>query len=181
MGSEIIAQEAQSNCPSLAARGQWHFPFGYRLACYQAIMSGPLRAGQTVQQKMEVLHQVAIFNVLREEVLRYIAERAVVRNYGADEIIFSEDDPCEGLYVIQSGTGKDFEILGRRPRAVARQGVVFTLTSSNQALVSEIGTVRELVSRNLSELQAQNLLHIQGKTIMIPDVDALRRVAKSEQ
>lgn len=36
-----------------------------------------------------------------------------------------------------------------------------------------IGTVRELVSRNLSRLQAEGLLRLDGKTVIIPDVDAL--------
>lgn len=226
---------------------------------------------------MDVLRQVAIFNLLREDELRFIADRALTRNYVAGEIIFSEGDPCEGLYVIQSGAVKIFkssaggreQVLGmeragssvaelpvfdggpypastsavvdstllfinkndfyqlcrqqpdvalkilrvvgarlrtlvglieelsfktvrhrlagllvrlaeRRGRRTAK-GLVFKITSSNQELASQIGTVRELVSRNLSELQAQNLLLIQGKTITIPDLEALRRVAQSEQ
>lgn len=61
------------------------------------------------------------------------------------------------------------------------KGLVFTLTSSNQELAAQIGTVRELVSPNLSDLQAQNLLRVQGKTITVPDLEALRRIAKPEQ
>jgi CRP-like cAMP-binding protein len=34
--------------------------------------------------------------------------------------------------------------------------------------------VRELVSRNLSRLQAEGLIKMEGKTIVIPDVEALR-------
>jgi CRP/FNR family cyclic AMP-dependent transcriptional regulator len=53
-------------------------------------------------------------------------------------------------------------------------GVHVTLPASNQELASHIGTVRELVSRNLSRLQAQGFITIDGKTVRILDVEALR-------
>jgi Bacterial regulatory proteins, crp family. len=36
-----------------------------------------------------------------------------------------------------------------------------------------LGTVRELVSRNLSRLQAEGLIQMDGRTIVIPDVSKL--------
>src|SRR5438105_13014075 len=46
----------------------------------------------------------------------------------------------------------------------AGAGVEITLPASNQELASHIGTVRELVSRNLSRLQAEGILQIEGRT-----------------
>lgn len=53
-------------------------------------------------------------------------------------------------------------------------GVEVQLPASNQELASQIGTVRELVSRNLSRLQAEGLIHMDGKTLVIPDVTRLK-------
>lgn len=47
-------------------------------------------------------------------------------------------------------------------------GVEFTFTISNQELASRIGTVRELVSRNLSRLQAAGLIKRDGRTVATP-------------
>jgi CRP/FNR family transcriptional regulator len=46
----------------------------------------------------------------------------------------------------------------------------FELKVSNQELASQIGTVRELVSRNLSRFQAEGLIQMEGKSITIPDL-----------
>jgi CRP/FNR family transcriptional regulator, cyclic AMP receptor protein len=53
-------------------------------------------------------------------------------------------------------------------------GVEIHLPASNQELASQIGTVRELVSRNLSRLQAEGLIRMDGKTLLIPDVARLK-------
>jgi CRP/FNR family transcriptional regulator len=53
-------------------------------------------------------------------------------------------------------------------------GIEVQLPASNQELASQIGTVRELVSRNLSRLQAEGLIHMEGKTLVIPDVVRLK-------
>jgi CRP/FNR family transcriptional regulator len=52
-------------------------------------------------------------------------------------------------------------------------GVEITLPASNQELASHIGTVRELVSRNLSRLQAEGMLQIDGRTVTISNLKAL--------
>ena len=52
-------------------------------------------------------------------------------------------------------------------------GVEITLPASNQELASHIGTVRELVSRNLSRLQAEGILQIEGRTVTISNLKAL--------
>ena len=54
-----------------------------------------------------------------------------------------------------------------------REGVEIKLPVSNQELASQIGTVRELVSRNLSRLQAEGMLKIEGRSLTICDLKAL--------
>ena len=49
-----------------------------------------------------------------------------------------------------------------------------TLPATHQELAAQIGTVRELVSRNLSRLQAQGLLQVEGRRVTIPNLKALQ-------
>jgi CRP/FNR family transcriptional regulator len=49
------------------------------------------------------------------------------------------------------------------------RGVVFSLNASHQELAAQIGTVRELVSRNLARLQAQSFIEMNGRQITILD------------
>ncbi len=51
--------------------------------------------------------------------------------------------------------------------------VTLTLPVNNNELAAQIGTVRELVSRNLSRLQAEGLIQMDGRTIVVPDLKAL--------
>lgn len=53
------------------------------------------------------------------------------------------------------------------------EGVEIALPITNQELAAQIGTVRELVSRNLSRLQAEGLLKIDGRNLVIADLKAL--------
>jgi len=48
------------------------------------------------------------------------------------------------------------------------------LPASNQEFAAHIGTVRELVSRNLSRLQAEGLIKIDGREVTIPNFQALK-------
>ena len=52
-------------------------------------------------------------------------------------------------------------------------GVKVMLPASNQELAAQIGTVRELVSRNLSRFQSEKLIQMDGRRIVIADVKAL--------
>lgn len=56
----------------------------------------------------------------------------------------------------------------------AAGAVTITLPSSNQELAAHIGTVRELVSRNMSRLQAEGLIKIDGREVTIPHLQALK-------
>jgi CRP/FNR family transcriptional regulator len=52
-------------------------------------------------------------------------------------------------------------------------GIEIQLPASNQELASQIGTVRELVSRNLSRFQAEGLLQVEGRNLVILNQKAL--------
>ncbi len=49
----------------------------------------------------------------------------------------------------------------------------FPLEHSHQELASQIGTVRELVSRNLARLQAQGFIEMKGREVTIVDLEGL--------
>jgi len=53
------------------------------------------------------------------------------------------------------------------------EGVAIMLPVNNQELASQIGTVRELVSRNLSRFQAEGLLKVDGRSVVITDAKSL--------
>jgi CRP/FNR family transcriptional regulator len=61
------------------------------------------------------------------------------------------------------------------------QGIEITLPVSNQELAAQIGTVRELVSRNLSRLQAEGLLKMDGRSVIIRDLKALEAELNSPE
>jgi CRP-like cAMP-binding protein len=54
-------------------------------------------------------------------------------------------------------------------------GVQFQLTENNEDLAARLGTVRELISRNLGRLYGDRLILMSKRTVTIPDVLALRR------
>jgi CRP/FNR family transcriptional regulator len=60
-------------------------------------------------------------------------------------------------------------------------GIEVTLPGSHQDLANQIGTVRELVSRNLSRLQAEGLLEVDARRIVIKDPKALETLQHSEE
>ena len=62
-----------------------------------------------VPHAFEILRHVSIFNGLTETEFQFLAERAVPRDYHKGEILFTEGDPCTGLYVIESGHVRIFK------------------------------------------------------------------------
>ena len=63
--------------------------------------------------------------------------------------------------------------LARQQGKQSARGLAITLPASHQELAAQIGTVRELVSRNLSRFQAEGLLIIEGRDLIIRDLKAL--------
>ena len=214
------------------------------------------------------LRHVPVFSGLDETQLDFLVSRTVERKVGSNELLFSEGDPCEGLYVVQTGnvrifksaaTGREqvlaiegpgssiaelpvfdggnypasaqalndgsvlfvskqafqslclqhpevalkvLKVVGTRLRRLvgiieelsfttvrhrlvalllrmsktgkkSAAGIEFTLNENNQELAAQLGTVRELVSRNLSRLQAEGLIVMDGRHISIPRPEKL--------
>ena len=55
----------------------------------------------------------------------------------------------------------------------SHSGIHVELTKSHQELAADLGTVRELVSRNLSRLQAEGFLEVDGRKIIVKDLAGL--------
>lgn len=228
-----------------------------------------LTAMPAIAQCLDTLRRVPIFADLSAAELKFLGERAVPRNYAAQELVFSEGDACAGLFIVESGririfkssaggreqvlaiegpgssvaelpvfdggnypasvaamdqarlyfiSKQDFhslclvhpqvplkvlKVVGGRLRQLVgiieelsfttvrgrlisvllrlaksgkrtEQGIQIQLPPSNQELAAQIGTVRELVSRNLSRLQAEELIRMEAKTVTIPDLRRLQ-------
>jgi len=63
----------------------------------------------------------------------------------------------------------------------SEKGLEISLPANNQQLASQIGTVRELVSRNLSRFQAEGMLKIEGRTVIVTDLKALEAELQSAE
>jgi len=227
--------------------------------------------------RVESLRSVPLFAGLTERELGQLADHAISREYQSGEIIFSEGDPCEGLYIVQAGTvkifntsssgreqvlmiegagnslaelpvfdggpypastaaldrctllfisKKDFRTLcmeqpelplkvlkvvssrlrqlvgiieelsfttvrsrlaswllqeARAKGRITSRGTEFALGISNQELAFQIGTVRELVSRNLSYFPSKGIIKIEGRTIALLDLPALESEMAAER
>jgi CRP/FNR family transcriptional regulator len=215
------------------------------------------------------LASVALFSELSKEEVRLLAARFVRRHFSAGELLFSEGDPCRGLYIIDSGKLRIFKssvngreqvlavegpgssvaelpvfdggpypasvsavedsqilfvsrqdlrafclehpdvalkmlaVVGARLRrlvgiieelsfttvrqrlvaALVRlaqnaghrtdQGIEFELPGTHQEMAHQLGTVRELVSRNLMRLQAEGLVQVNARSIVVRDLPGL--------
>jgi CRP/FNR family transcriptional regulator len=60
-------------------------------------------------------------------------------------------------------------------------GIEILLPASHQELAAQIGTVRELVSRNLSRFQAEGLLIVEGRNVIVRDLEAFEAELESAQ
>jgi len=210
-----------------------------------------------------------LFSGLSASELAFLLERVGARRYPAGQTVFSEGEPCAGLYVVESGSVRIFKssaagreqvlsiegpggsvaelpvfdggaypasvvtiedsvllfiskedfqalcmthpqvalkvlkVVGARLRRLVgiieelsfttvrhrlgayllrlaqsdgkriKEGVQVTLPANNQELAAQIGTVRELISRNLSRFQAEGVLTVDGRTVVIRDLQAL--------
>ena len=59
------------------------------------------------------------------------------------------------------------------------RGIEFQLPGSHQELASQLGTVRELISRNLMRLQAEGLLDVDARRIVVKDLKGLNAQLES--
>src|ERR1700687_5423479 len=115
---------------------------------------------------VEALRRVSFFAVLPREELRILAGHCVVRRLLKDEMLAAEGDPCEGLFVVQSGTIKLFKMAenGREQvlvneRAGSTGGGLFVFdggTFPASALAAEDSTLLFLPKREFLELCQRN-------------------------
>ena len=64
----------------------------------------------TLLDPVETLRRVSFFAVLPADELRVLAGHCVARSLGKDEMLVAEGDPCDGLFVVQSGAIKVFKM-----------------------------------------------------------------------
>lgn len=223
----------------------------------------------------QTLTRVPVFSGLSEAELSYLTQRVVAKKFASGASVFSEGEPCAGLYVVESGhvrifksspggreqvlaiegpgssiaelpvfdggnypasvtaiddatllfvSKQDFQslclthpqvslkvlrVVGARLRKLvgiieelsfttvrhrlaaflvrlaktsgkeSASGIEVMLPANNQELASQIGTVRELISRNLSRFQAEGMLKIDGRTVTITRLKALESELES--
>lgn len=58
-------------------------------------------------------------------------------------------------------------------------GIQVLLPASHQELANQLGTVRELISRNLMRLQAEGLLEVDARQIVVKDMNGLKALLES--
>jgi CRP/FNR family cyclic AMP-dependent transcriptional regulator len=223
---------------------------------------------------LRAFRRVALFADLSDPEIDFLASRVLPRHFTAGEMVFSEGEPCRGLYVIESGQVKVFKtspdgreqvllingpgssvaelpvfdggaypasasavsdavllevrkedvrqlclehpevalkilrVVGSRLRHLVEmieelsfttvrqrlaallvrqaqaegtpgpRGVQFDLPGTHQELAAQIGTVRELVSRNLSRLQSTGVIRMEGRRVTVEDLKALEAEAQ---
>jgi CRP/FNR family transcriptional regulator len=71
--------------------------------------------------------------------------------------------------------------LARHEGKTTSKGIEITLPAGHQELAAQIGTVRELVSRNLSRFQAEGLLTVEGRDVIVRNLKALEAELDSSQ
>jgi CRP/FNR family transcriptional regulator len=59
------------------------------------------------------------------------------------------------------------------------RGIEFQLPATHQELANQLGTVRELVSRNLMRLQAEGLIEVDARQIAIKDILGLKALLET--
>lgn len=69
----------------------------------------------------------------------------------------------------------------QRSEVTAGQKISFPLQLSNHQIANRIGSVRDVVARAFGRLKHDGLIATQGRTLVIPDVRALKRYAANSQ
>jgi CRP-like cAMP-binding protein len=63
----------------------------------------------------------------------------------------------------------------------SKDGIRLELTKSHQDFAAELGTVRELISRNLGRLQAEGFLEVEGRKLVVKDLAGLKSELSSPE
>jgi len=117
-------------------------------------------------EPLETLRRVSFFAVLPPEDLKSLAGHCVPRRLLRDEILVSEGDPCEGLFVVQSGAIKLFKmaengreqilVIERAGSTVGELSVFDGGTFPASAVAAEDSTLLFLPKREFLELCQRN-------------------------
>jgi CRP/FNR family cyclic AMP-dependent transcriptional regulator len=59
------------------------------------------------------------------------------------------------------------------------RGIEFQLPATHQELANQLGTVRELISRNLMRLQAEGLIEVDGRHIIVREMAGLNALLEA--
>lgn len=60
------------------------------------------------------------------------------------------------------------------------RGIEFLLPGTHQELANQLGTVRELISRNLMRLQAEGMLEVDARQIVVKDIEGMSALLDRE-
>jgi CRP/FNR family transcriptional regulator, cyclic AMP receptor protein len=61
----------------------------------------------------------------------------------------------------------------------SERGIEFELPGTHQEMAHQLGTVRELVSRNLMRLQAEGLVQVDARSVVVRDLPGLTAILES--
>jgi CRP-like cAMP-binding protein len=64
----------------------------------------------SLSEKIETLRENAYFTDLPDPLLKEVAQDMQQREYERGDILFWEADPCDGLYILESGSAKIFRL-----------------------------------------------------------------------
>ncbi|MEA3337567.1 MAG: Crp/Fnr family transcriptional regulator [Chloroflexota bacterium] len=63
----------------------------------------PMPSSRSLEHTIEILGAVPHFSGLDDATLRAVAEAAIRRDYGSNQVVFVEGDPSKGLYIVETG------------------------------------------------------------------------------
>ena len=79
--------------------------------------------GDVRAERADALRKVPLFSSLSDTEMGSLVARAMPRQFGQGELIFAEGDPCQGLYVIESGAVRIFKTsAGGREQVLTVEG-----------------------------------------------------------
>jgi CRP-like cAMP-binding protein len=119
-----------------------------------------------------VLQRAPLLSSLSAAELQLLAARTARKSFGNGQLLFSEGDPCNGLHIIARGKS----VLVKLAQAEGKQcdrGIEFQLPATHQELAHQLGTVRELISRNLMRLLAEGQIDVDARQIVVKNMKEL--------
>lgn len=136
-------------------------------------------------RKELIFKQIPLFATLSEAELGVLAARAIEKRYAPGAVLFSEGELRlrHLVHIVESVTfGSVRQRLAAALLDFHRQAGAdrFRLPVTHEELAARLGTVREVISRNLSRFQAAGLLRVERRRLVVRDRAALEREAQTE-